>query len=564
MTAIPDDEARDLAFARDRHPEREADDREHQAGDRERELLLYRHLLLVDGDTGLLLRGDLFAQLRDRQLVDAAHQLEVRKDRVGVELDGQVLVEAVRLDVLPVRRAVRVPRSVLQHERDGLLLAVQEQTPFVRHVQDRLVRLTRVGDEHVLPAAAGLRQIADVDHPAREVREKELGPYVVFHLLRDDRVGELAEGLVCVGNGLEHDPEMRRAGEGCQEEQRSEQPVWADAARQERDRFAIAGHATEADERADQERHGDRQPERLRNQHRQHPDRDAERDAFGDERLELVHDRRNQEEEREDDERQERRRDDFADQVTVEDFQRIDVKDTAASSERQCLDDWAATEGGRPETAARSFHRPVLRALRPGSDNVCYVNQTRGSGFRDRGSWGRALRIRGSVAVALVRGPSFVIRGALVVRAAWSSFVVRRFGGWGPAAVLRSATVSLTKAVPGWWASSAPDASSRSDARVVERSGRLRALVGRLGIGDRGSGIRKSGIRKSGPLAFRIPDPRSPTPPGYADGFDAGSGNGDFGSGAFVKTKFLTGSNARTDLGIGRRGSGLGFSIPDP
>ena len=65
-----------------RQPERHADDREDEAGGREREPLLDGLHLLVRRQPVLQLVGGLLLELRDGQLVDAAQQLELRRTRV--------------------------------------------------------------------------------------------------------------------------------------------------------------------------------------------------------------------------------------------------------------------------------------------------------------------------------------------------------------------------------------------------------------------------------------------------------------------------------------------------
>jgi hypothetical protein len=95
---------------------------------------------------------------------------------------------------------------------------------------------------------------------------------------------------------------------------------WAPAASQERHRLAVSGHPSEPDQDADQQRHRDRQSEGLRDEGQEHASRRGPRDPLGNQLLELLHDRGDIQQEREDQQRQDRRRDDFADDVSVEDF----------------------------------------------------------------------------------------------------------------------------------------------------------------------------------------------------------------------------------------------------
>ena len=62
----------------------------------------------------------------------------------------------------------------------------------------------------------------------------------------------------------DHHVQSGRRRHGGEDQDRPEQPVGADAAGQERHRFAVAGHPAEPDQEPDQERHRDGQPEGLR------------------------------------------------------------------------------------------------------------------------------------------------------------------------------------------------------------------------------------------------------------------------------------------------------------
>jgi len=98
------------------------------------------------------------------------------------------------------------------------------------------------------------------------------------------------------------------------------QPVQADAARLQRDELAVGGELPEPDQNPEEHRHRNGDPQRGRQQRQQHAPDGGPRDPFGDQRLGLAQDRRDQEDEGQDDERDQQRRDDLANQVTVEDF----------------------------------------------------------------------------------------------------------------------------------------------------------------------------------------------------------------------------------------------------
>ena len=110
------------------------------------------------------------------------------------------------------------------------------------------------------------RLVAGVQDPARKVLEKHPGPDVVFDPLRDDLERDFPECLVRVRDGLDHHVHRRGGAARGQEQDRPEQPIGADAAGEERDGFPVGGQPAEADQQPGQERHRDRQAERLRDQ----------------------------------------------------------------------------------------------------------------------------------------------------------------------------------------------------------------------------------------------------------------------------------------------------------
>ena len=185
--------------------------------------------------------------------------------------------------------------------------------------------------------------------------------HVVLDALRDHVVAQLPEALVGVRNRLDHHVQGRAGRDDGDHQDRAQQPVRADAAGQERHELAVGGQASEADQETDQERHRDREAERLRDQRQQHPAGDRPRHALRHQRLELVHHRREHEEEREDQERQEQRREDFPDDVAVDGAEhRVDSENSTG----------AAALARRPQTV----HRPLFLGILAGSDNGCYVN----------------------------------------------------------------------------------------------------------------------------------------------------------------------------------------------
>ena len=122
-------------------------------------------------------------QLANGQLVEASHQLEPGKDALRVQLHDELVREPESFDLLPVRSAIRVPGAVLQHECHGPFTPVENQPAAARHVQGCRIRLARVGNHHVFPAAARLRHVPHIKDPSWKVVEEDLRPNVVLHLL---------------------------------------------------------------------------------------------------------------------------------------------------------------------------------------------------------------------------------------------------------------------------------------------------------------------------------------------------------------------------------------------
>ena len=92
--ADPDDEPAQFAVAGDRQPERQGDQREHEARGRDRELGVDRHDLVVRRLIALLLGRDVRAELCDRLLGQPRGRFERREDRVRVECRDDVIREA--------------------------------------------------------------------------------------------------------------------------------------------------------------------------------------------------------------------------------------------------------------------------------------------------------------------------------------------------------------------------------------------------------------------------------------------------------------------------------------
>ncbi len=256
-------------------------------------------------------------QVRHRFLVDARLQVDFGEHRIGVEPEDQGGGEASGVGLPRLRRAIAGP--VHQDQIDAALFAVDYQPSLGGEVHRRLVALVGIGDHQFLPARlAGIRLLLRVQHPARKILVEDPGLDLRFDPLRDDAEGDFAEGLVGVRDGDDHDVAGRKRRQHRQETDRPKQPVWAHATGQQRHRLPIPGHPPEANQDPHQDRHRNREPERLRQERPQDPDGGAPGHPLGEQVLQVVHHRRQHQEEREDQQRQEERRQDFLEHVAVE------------------------------------------------------------------------------------------------------------------------------------------------------------------------------------------------------------------------------------------------------
>ena len=124
------DEARELRVAPVREAEHRAEQREHQAGRRDRELLLDLHRGVVGRDPLLLQRDD--ERPAARRCVISRSPLAgpaPRKHRLGIEAQHQ-LSELRHAVVLGGVGLARVLRAVLEHEFDGPLARSSTMCPL--------------------------------------------------------------------------------------------------------------------------------------------------------------------------------------------------------------------------------------------------------------------------------------------------------------------------------------------------------------------------------------------------------------------------------------------------
>ena len=343
--------------------------------------------------------GDERPEFGDRHLAVALGGAAAREHRLRVQAHHE-LPEPGHAVVLRRAGPAGVLGAVLQHEFDGPARPVEHHVPAVREVDNRVVRIRRVGQEDVPPDAAARRHVADKEHAVRKVAEEHPGLDLALDQLGDDVVFDLAGGLVRVGHGPDVDVEGEGRGHDAEGEDGPDDPVNPDAAGLEGDPFAVAREAAEADENPDQQGHRNGHRQRLRHQ-REHQGEDGRRRSpFGDQRFPEFQDERQGQHEREDQERHQERRDDCPDDVAVEDSEHTLVPTryhTRGGGRR-----WAA-----PGSANSSSTGGVMERL--ASCLIIYVMLT--YGLRNRG----ASRPGGSPSgltgrLAHVAGPRFALR----------------------------------------------------------------------------------------------------------------------------------------------------------
>jgi hypothetical protein len=178
-------------------------------------------------------------------------------------------------------------------------------------------RTVRVGDEHVGPAAAGF-DASDVQDLAREPFEEETGLDVVLRGLLEQPVAALPERLVPVRDELDHHVEVGRQDDEAQRTDGPEQPPGADAAGEQGHALAVSGEPAQGHQHPGQERHRNRDAERLRQQVDEECGNRGGLDPFGEQRAGLFEHGPDAKDEGEDGQRQQERRQGLANEVAVE------------------------------------------------------------------------------------------------------------------------------------------------------------------------------------------------------------------------------------------------------
>ena len=173
-----------------------------------------------------------------------------------------------------------------------------------------------VGEERVAPAAGRL-DVTHEQHAVGKLGEEHAWLDVAFGLRRDDVERDLPEGLVGARQRHEHHVGGRGPGRHRQHDDRPQHPEEAHAARLEDDELAVGRQAAEADENAQQQRHRNGDAQCLRHERQQHPEDGRPRDAFGDQLLGVLQDRRHHQDERQQQQPQAEGDQDFPDEIAV-------------------------------------------------------------------------------------------------------------------------------------------------------------------------------------------------------------------------------------------------------
>jgi hypothetical protein len=238
-----------------------------------------------------------------------------RKHGGGIEIqdDGG---EGGAVGLLPVGQARGVTRAVGQLELHEAFFTVERDAPLPREI-DVCRRAIDIGDQHVFPAAPG-REIPDVDDVIREVLKEDLGLDVLLELLRDEAVGDLAKRRI---RGRQRDDDLvgggGRANRG-EQDHGAKQAHQADAAGLHRDELPVGGQPSEPHEDPQENGHGNRDAQGLRQEHVECAQDGRPGYAAGDEGRTLLEKRRHLQQERQHHQAQYEWEDHFAEKVAVE------------------------------------------------------------------------------------------------------------------------------------------------------------------------------------------------------------------------------------------------------
>ena len=232
------------------------------------------------------------------------------------------LLELVGLELIGLRGLQDMLVAPGQQQLDDLIRTVDQKPPLAREHERRHAALRGVGEEDVVHDVRGVVHVADVEDVIGEGGEEHARADVVFHPLGHFLEDELAERLIPIRPGDDHDVRGRRGRDDGDGDERPQELIDADAAGLHGDELAVAREPAERDEQAEQHGHRNADRERLRQEEDDDLEDDPAVDALGDDRIRLSEKGLDGGQERQQPQGQQERQRDLAHDVPVEDSHR--------------------------------------------------------------------------------------------------------------------------------------------------------------------------------------------------------------------------------------------------
>ncbi len=314
--AQPERQPPKFAFLARVKTEGHAQQREHEARRRKRELLLDVHDLVVRRlmeDRDLLV--PLLPQLRDGHLRKPVRDRGAAEDGLRVHLEGDLVRGGHRVDA--GLRARHVLHRVVEDDGDQALFFVQREVARLGGHDRDLPGLTRIGQHDAQPTAARPR-VFHVEHLAGKAFVEHPGLDVGIRLLAQEPRRDVLERLVAGRNQVDHHVERQARHHQGEQEHGPQQPERIDAAGEQRHGFPIARQPAEGHQEPGQEPHRDGQAQRLRQEHDEQECDRGDRNAASQEDLRSLEHGVDRQDEREQSQGQCERAHRFPDEIAVE------------------------------------------------------------------------------------------------------------------------------------------------------------------------------------------------------------------------------------------------------
>ena len=247
--------------------------------------------------------------------------------------------------------------AVLEHDGNGSAFPIHADAAARRDVDVRLLRPLHVREKDVGPSFAGAGDLLDVQHDVREVPHVEHPRlHLALGAVRLHAQENLPKPLVGVRHHRQQHVAVERRRGGGQGQQGSQDAEQADAAGLHRHRLAIPGQSAESHQDADQQGHGYRDAERLRDEQQQHLGHLPRVHSDPDQLFRLIHDRRQQHQEREDEQRQEEGEDYLPHDVATDDARHRVGSVRSERRNRKAAGSGAEDQVRRPGRCGRHEH----------------------------------------------------------------------------------------------------------------------------------------------------------------------------------------------------------------